>query len=307
MSMTRPCSTACVRHEPGRTRPAALGRLALAGGAMVLAGLLVPAAALGPRYGRVRRAGLAASAGSRLLLRALGIRVVRRGVVRDGAALVVANHVSWVDILVIAATAPVVPVAKCEIAQWPVIGALARRVGAVFVPRRTGRDLPAAVGQVAGLLRRGHRVLIFPEATTTCGGPPAGFYRAGFQAAVDAAVPVVPVAIGYADGHGRPTTAAAFVGADDLLTSLWRVLLRGSGRRPVVATGRAGHPGRRSPGEPPGPRGDPRARAHQPTSAGRRGRRGPPRLTGVSRSCRTAPPAPRPARSTCWRPGRRRS
>lgn len=195
---------------------------------MVLAGLLVPAAALGPRYGRVRRAGLAASAGSRLLLRALGIRVVRRGVVRDGAALVVANHVSWVDILVIAATAPVVPVAKCEIAQWPVIGALARRVGAVFVPRRTGRDLPAAVGQVAGLLRRGHRVLIFPEATTTCGGPPAGFYRAGFQAAVDAAVPVVPVAIGYADGHGRPTTAAAFVGADDLLTSLWRVLRSGA-------------------------------------------------------------------------------
>lgn len=226
--MTRPCSTSCVHDESGRTRPAALARLALTGGAMVLASGLVLVGALGPRYGRIGRAGVAASLGSRILLRALGIRVVRHGVVRDGAALVVANHVSWVDILVIAATAPAVPVAKCEIARWPVIGGLARRIGAVFVPRRTGRDLPEAVDQVAGLLRRGHRVLIFPEATTTCGGPPAGFYRAGFQAAVDAAAPVVPVAIDYADGRGRPTTSAAFVGDDDLLSSLWRVLRSGT-------------------------------------------------------------------------------
>ena len=99
------------------------------------------------------------------------------------------------------------------------------------MPRRPGRQLPHAVAQITAILRRGHRVLIFPEGTTTSGGPPSTFHRAGFQAAVDAAVPVVPVAIGYADGRGRPTTSAAFVGDDDLLSSLWRVLRAG----PVVA------------------------------------------------------------------------
>jgi 1-acyl-sn-glycerol-3-phosphate acyltransferase len=211
-----------------RTRTAATGRLVLVSGGMLLATLVVLVGALGPRYGRVRRASVAVSAGSRILLRSLGIRLNHRGTVRAGAALVVANHVSWIDILVIAATAPVVPVAKCEVADWPVIGGLARRVGTVFVPRRPGRPLPDAVAQITAVLRRGHRVLIFPEGTTTCGGPPSTFHRAGFQAAVDAAVPVVPVAIGYADGRGRPTTSAAFVGDDDLLSSLWRVLRAGS-------------------------------------------------------------------------------
>lgn len=226
--MTRPRSSARRPGEPGRTRAAAIGRLVLAGGGMLLAVLVVLAGAIGPRYGRVGRTTVAVSAGSRILLRALGIRLHHRGGIRDGSALVVANHVSWIDILVIAATAPVVPVAKCEVADWPLIGALARRAGTVFVQRRPGRQLPGSVAQITATLRRGHRVLIFPEATTSCGGPPSAFHRAGFQAAVDAAVPVLPVAIGYTDDQGRPTTSVAFVGDDDLLTSVWRVLRAGS-------------------------------------------------------------------------------
>ncbi len=79
------------------------------------------------------RAAVGVHVGSRILLRSMGIRVVRHGGVRDGAALVVANHVSWLDVPVIAAMTPVVPVAKDEV--------------------------------------------IFPEGTTTCGGPPHGFHR----------------------------------------------------------------------------------------------------------------------------------
>jgi 1-acyl-sn-glycerol-3-phosphate acyltransferase len=217
-------------------------------GTVLLASMIILAAATaGPAYGRTRRAGVATALGSRMLLRALGVRIVRTGTVRDGPALVVANHISWVDILAITATSPVVPVAKCEVAHWPLIGPLARRTGTVFVSRRIGRDLPAAVARITSALRRGNRVLLFPEGTTTGGGPPGAFHRAGFQAAVDAAAPVQAVSIEYADRRGRPTVSTAFVGDDTLLTSTWRVLRAGPmlvrmrWHTPAAATEDGGH------------------------------------------------------------------
>lgn len=210
-----------------RSRPAAAARLLGCVAAVLVASAIVLAAAVGPVHGRTRRAGLAASIGSRLLLRALGIRLLATGAAREGAALVVANHVSWVDILAVTATAPVVPVAKCEVARWPLIGPLSRRLGTVFVSRRVGRDLPVSVARIADVLRRGHRVLLFPEGTTSSGGPPRAFHRAGFQAAVDAASPVQPVSIGYADRAGRPTVSTAFIDDDTVLGSAWRVLRAG--------------------------------------------------------------------------------
>lgn len=231
----------------GRGRTAAVARFGLCLGAALVASSIILVGSAGPAYGRTRRAAVAAGLGSRLLLRALGIRLVISGSVRDGAALVVANHVSWVDILAITAIAPAVPVAKCEVARWPLIGALARRTGTVFVSRRVGRDLPGTVAGIAAALRRGHRVLLFPEGTTTPGGPPGAFRRAGFQAAVDAAVPVQAVAIEYVDRTGRPTVATAFVDDDTLLASVWRVLRSGPvhvrvrWHAPAAATEDAGH------------------------------------------------------------------
>lgn len=231
----------------GRGRAATAARLGLCFGSVLVASVLILVGSAGPAYGRTRRAAVAAGLGSRLLLRALGIRLVVRGAARDGAALVVANHVSWVDILAVTATAPAVPVAKCEVAHWPLIGALARRTGTVFVSRQVGRDLPGSVADITAALRRGHRVLLFPEGTTTEGGPPGAFHRAGFQAAVDAAVPVQAVAIEYVDRQGRPTTATAFVDDDTLLASVWRVLRTGPvhvrvrWHAPAAATADAGH------------------------------------------------------------------
>ena len=111
---------------------------------LLLAALVLPVAATavligaaGPRYGRTRWAGVAAHWGARILLRALGVRVRRHGTPWTGPALVVANRSSWLDVLVVTAMIPVRPVAQCEVADWPMIGVLARRGGAVFVQHGT--------------------------------------------------------------------------------------------------------------------------------------------------------------------------
>ena len=117
---------------------------------------------------------------------------------------------------------PVLPVARREVAGWPVIGVLARRVGAIFVPRGPGRELLDTVARITLALRRGHRVLIFPEGTASCGGPPMVFRRAGFQAVVDAAAVIAPVSIEYLAGHGIRTVHPAVVGDDG--ASIWRVV-----------------------------------------------------------------------------------
>lgn len=176
-----------------------------------------------PGYGRQKRRSAALGRLSRQLLGALDIRVTVTGTARTGPSLVVANHTSWLDLLLLTAAAPMVPVAKSEVAEWPLVGAVARRCGAVFLRRDSLRALPGSVDEVALRLRQGHRVQIFPEATTRCGRAVGEFHRAGFQAALDAAVVVQPAAIRYASG-GRPTTTTSFVGDETLVAAALRVL-----------------------------------------------------------------------------------
>ncbi|MFE9656005.1 lysophospholipid acyltransferase family protein [Micromonospora sp. NPDC006431] len=161
-------------------------------------------------------------------LRALGVRLVVRGRAPRRPALLVANHVSWLDILAVLAVAPARMLAKREVRGWPVVGPLAAAAGAVFVDRSRPRDLPVTVGRVAAALRAGTPVAVFPEGTTWCGEaadcrPRGGFRPAMFQAAVDAGAPVVPLRIDYRYA-GDPTTLAAFLGGETLWASVRRVL-----------------------------------------------------------------------------------
>ena len=177
-----------------------------------------------PGHQRARRGSWAVHHASRLLLRALRIRLQQQGEPRSGASLVVANHMSWLDVVVLAAAGPMVPVAKADIARWPLIGLLGRRSGAVFINREHLRSLPAMVDEISSMMRRGLRVQVFPEATTRCGAALNPFRRATFQAAVDAAVVVSPVAVAYRDASSRPEFAALFVGDTSLLQSVLRLL-----------------------------------------------------------------------------------
>jgi 1-acyl-sn-glycerol-3-phosphate acyltransferase len=154
---------------------------------------------------------------ARTMLAVLGIRLVRQGPALRPGSLVVANHVSWLDILVLLAVSPVRLVAKGEVGAWPGIGTLAKLSGAVFLDRSRPKALPATVGEVAAALRAGRSVAVFPEGTTFCGANQGRFRPAMFQAAIDANAPVVPTSISY------DSPAAAFIGDDTLWSSVRRV------------------------------------------------------------------------------------
>ncbi|WP_328462021.1 1-acyl-sn-glycerol-3-phosphate acyltransferase [Actinoplanes sp. NBC_00393] len=174
----------------------------------VLLGGLLPASLLGgAAFGRLSRA----------MLAALGVRMVWRGPVPRPGSLLVANHVSWLDIVALTAVRPVRLVAKHDVRAWPGIGATAGRAGAIFIDRSRPRALPQTVGEVAGALRAGRSVAVFPEGTTFCGAEHGRFRPALFQAAIDAGAPVVPISITY------DSTEAAFVGGDTLWSSVVRV------------------------------------------------------------------------------------
>ncbi|MGW9122813.1 lysophospholipid acyltransferase family protein, partial [Streptomyces sp. NPDC055663] len=162
--------------------------------------------------------------------------------------LVVANHISWLDIPLVAAVFPGRMLAKSEIRGWPLLGPLAARGGTLFVERDRLRALPTTVRTIGAALRGGSRVVVFPEGTTWCGRGPGGrFAPAAFQAAIDADAAVRPVRITYRTTpprrtgtgraghnapaehdeppeHDEPAGAAAFVGDDPLVASLWRVV-----------------------------------------------------------------------------------
>ncbi|MGW0585381.1 lysophospholipid acyltransferase family protein, partial [Streptomyces sp. NPDC002920] len=184
---------------------------------VVLAGVVV--SPLGTRIpaGVIRR-------WSRAVVRAAGIRVRVTGAPAPGTGglLLVANHISWLDIPLMATVRPARMLAKLEIRQWPVAGAVASPA-CLFIDRDRLRALPETVARIAGVLRSGQAVAVFPEGSTWCGRAQGHFRRAVFQAALDAGVPVQPVRIRYRYGSGAASTAPAYVGSDSLLTSLWRV------------------------------------------------------------------------------------
>ncbi|NEY31277.1 1-acyl-sn-glycerol-3-phosphate acyltransferase [Streptomyces sp. PRKS01-65] len=212
-----------------------------------LAALLLTGIALAPLAGRLPTRTV--RWWCRWIVRAAGVRVRLRGATAPaGGLLLVAHHVSWLDVPLLAAVRPARMLAKAEIRRWPVAGALAAR-GALFIERDRPRALPGTVARIADLLRGGRAVAVFPEGTTWCGRAHGPFRRAVFEAALTAGVPVQPVRIGYRTAAGTVSTAPAFVGEETLPASLWRVVsARGLVAEvevgPAIPPGR--HPDRRA-------------------------------------------------------------
>jgi 1-acyl-sn-glycerol-3-phosphate acyltransferase len=157
--------------------------------------------------------------------RILRVQVVMQGRPQSGG-LVVANHVSWLDIPVLASVWHGAFLAKAEVGDWPLIGWLVRHAGTVLIRRRSADSLGRAVGRMCGHMRRGGGVCMFPEGTTTDGRGLRRFQPRLFEAAIAADARVQPVALRYVDADGQRHPVAPFIGDDDFVSHLLR-LLRG--------------------------------------------------------------------------------
>lgn len=171
-------------------------------------------------HGREKRIGW----WSAQLLHLLGVRVQAQGPFRAGATLLLANHVSWLDIAVVHSQCPRARfVAKAEVRHWPLVGWLSAAVGTLFIERARKRDAMRVVHQMAEALRAGDMVAVFPEGTTGDGHDLLPFHGNLLQAAIATGTPVQAVALRYAEPGCAVSAAAAWFGELTLVHSVWAV------------------------------------------------------------------------------------
>lgn len=159
---------------------------------------------------------------SAALLRTVAVRLHIHGHRATDAApvLLVANHVSWIDIFVILAALPVRFVSKSEVRAWPLIGWMSARTGTLFLKRATRRDAARINGQVIDALAAGDTVAVFPEGTTSDGSAVLPFHGSLLQPAVQVGANVLPLALQFRRPDGSLCREAAYDGD----RSLWQTL-----------------------------------------------------------------------------------
>lgn len=208
---------------PRRSAPAAAWRLLRALG-HVLRGLWI----IRSEFGKLTpdATDLLVREWTRQMLAILGVGLQVRGTPpARGPLLVVANHISWLDILVMNAARPAHFVSKADVKAWPVIGALVTGAGTLYIERESRRDAMRVVHRMAEHLREGDLLAVFPEGTTGDGLTLLPFHANLIQAAIAAEAPVQPVGLSYVDpASGQRHPAPLFIGDTTLLRSLWNTL-----------------------------------------------------------------------------------
>jgi len=168
-----------------------------------------------------------------LMAKVLGFEVVVSGAVpKRGPAFLVPNHVSWIDIIVLSAVAPVSFVAKSEIGRWPFFGSLARLQRTVFVERERRHTTGVERDTISSRLKEGGMIVLFPEGTSHDGRNVLPFRSSYFAAVHDPDIPVVPVTLAYTESWGLPMTPRelpryAWYADMDLAPHLWNALIEG--------------------------------------------------------------------------------
>ena len=157
-------------------------------------------------------------------LRLLGIAVRASGTPLPGPVLIVANHVSWVDILALNAVRPARFVSKAQVRHWPLLGWLVSAAGTLYIERERARDAMRVVHQMAQALTEGDVLAVFPEGTTSDGHAVLPFHANLLQAAVASQTPVQAAVLRYSDARHAVSPAAAYVGDTTLLQSLWAIV-----------------------------------------------------------------------------------
>lgn len=151
---------------------------------------------------------------------ALGLDIAVHGTPTPGPVLWCANHVSWLDVIALGTLGHLVFVSKSEVRGWPLLGWCAAAAGTLFLRRGSGSGISDLL---AHTLRSGRAVALFPEGTTGTGQQLRRFHPRLFAAAMATDAMVQPVALRFSES-GRPSETAPFVGDDEFLPHLMRVL-----------------------------------------------------------------------------------
>ena len=178
------------------------------------------------RFGALDAAARQAHVGrwSKKMLEVMGISVRVDGLLAPGGVLLVANHISWLDITALHAVVPQARfVSKADIQSWPLLSRLADAAGTLYLHRERKRDALRVVHMLAQALAEGQTVAVFPEGTTSDGRALLPFHANLLQAAIATQAPVQPIALRFSDARGPISSAVEFVGATTLVESLWRV------------------------------------------------------------------------------------
>jgi 1-acyl-sn-glycerol-3-phosphate acyltransferase len=196
-----------------------------------------------PRLSREKKLE-AIQAWSQHTLDILGIQVVHESphtsLDHEGAPrLLVANHVSWIDALIIQTIQPSIFVAKSEVRSWPIVGSIATGCGVVFVDRGSPSSARRMVDELSIALHNGYCVAGFPEGTSSEGSSVSLFHANLFEAAINHNIQVQPLAIRYNNPYtGALCLKAAFIGDIGFVQSLHQVMSSSSGIQAKVHVGK---------------------------------------------------------------------
>jgi 1-acyl-sn-glycerol-3-phosphate acyltransferase len=141
--------------------------------------------------------------------RILGVRLEVHGTPAPAPAFVVSNHLSYLDIVVLAACMETIFVSKAEVDDWPLIGVATRSMDTIFVQREQKRGLPSVNRQIRAALDRGDRVLVFPEGTSTNGAQLRRFKASLLAPATEGDLPVHYASLTYRTASGDPPASEA--------------------------------------------------------------------------------------------------
>jgi len=164
---------------------------------------------------------------SQQLLAIFRVRVKMNLTNMPSGTVVVANHISWLDIFVINSLAPCRFVAKSDIRSWPLLGWLAEQAGTIYISRGSKADVKRIYQYLIDQILSGERVAFFPEGTTATQGEVLPFHANLFEAAIHARVPVQPFALRYLNPEGALHAAVDFTGDMTFAASMAAILQAG--------------------------------------------------------------------------------
>lgn len=151
----------------------------------------------------------------------LGLKVQAQGLPAN-QALLVSNHISWLDVPVLGSLAPMTFLSKAEVRQWPIIGWMSAQIGTLFI-KRGGHQTSELIDHITATVREQQPVVIFPEGTTSDGHLLRRFHPRLLAAAQQPHIDVQPVAIRYGT-NTNPDPTAPFIDDDTLIAHLWHIL-----------------------------------------------------------------------------------